>query len=752
MTVQTTTSRADYTGNGSTTAFTVPFYFLDNTHVLVIRTQISTGTATTLALTTDYTVSGAGVGSGGTVTCVTAPTTDQKISILRNVPLTQLTHYVDNDPFPAASHEKALDQLTMEIQQLQEAISRSIKISQNNTISSPEMNLSAAMRANMVIAFDSNGDISVTTAVGNWKGNWTSGAAYVQRDIIKDTSNGNIYICLTGHTSSGSQPISTNTDAAKWALLVDAATATTAATNAANSATAAASSASSASSSASSASTSASNASTSASNASTSATNAASSASSASTSATNAGSSATAAAASASAAAAAVQSALWRDVVFVTSANSPITIAQSDNGKLYCVDTSGGAVTVNLPTIASITTPFNVSVKKETGDANSITVNRGGTDTIDGSTSKVIGVAGSGATLIADADPSPDQWTAADFGATAGNMVKDTFSGNASTTNFTLSAAPASVNNVAVYIGGVRQTPTTDYTVSSTTLTFTSAPPTGTNNILVISGTTLSIGTPADGTVTTAKMVDGAVTAQKMASGAAASNLGFTPVNKAGDTLTGALNGAGDVSLASASTVAIGAAASNGVTITGTTTITAFDTIAAGAVRRLTFAAALTLTHNGTSLILPSGANITTAAGDVAEFVSLGSGNWRCFNYMKASGQAVVAPAAGVTNVATGNGLTGGPITSTGTISLDFYTGTTANNSSYPIGSYLLSAGNSVVMNASVSPLYTGGGGSPGFVYMGNPGGSPTSIAGTWRVRGTANSGCYGGVLLQRAA
>ena len=127
-------------------------------------------------------------------------------------------------------------------------------------------------------------------------------------------------------------------------------------------------------------------------------------------------------------------------------------------------------------------------------------------------------------------------------------------------------------------------------------------------------------------------------------------------VAKAGDTLIGALNEAHIATLASAATVAIGAATANTITITGTTTITAFDTIAAGAVRRLVFAGALTLTHNATSLILPSGASITTAAGDVAEFVSLGSGNWRCFNYMKANGQAVVAPAAGVTSFA---GLTG---------------------------------------------------------------------------------------------
>jgi hypothetical protein len=52
----------------------------------------------------------------------------------------------------------------------------------------------------------------------------------------------------------------------------------------------------------------------------------------------------------------------------------------------------------------------------------------------------------------------------------------------------------------------------------------------------------------------------------------------------------------------------------------------------------LVFAGALTFTHNATSLILPGGANITTAAGDVAWVESLGSGNWKCLVYMPAAG------------------------------------------------------------------------------------------------------------------
>lgn len=122
-----------------------------------------------------------------------------------------------------------------------------------------------------------------------------------------------------------------------------------------------------------------------------------------------------------------------------------------------------------------------------------------------------------------------------------------------------------------------------------------------------------------------------------------------------GGTLTSAINEAPIVTIASAATVNIGAAAANTISISGTTTITAFDTIASGALRRLHFQGALTLTHNGTSLILPTAANITTAAGDMAEFVSLGSGNWRCIGYERSDG---TTPALGPTSDPTFDTLT----------------------------------------------------------------------------------------------
>jgi hypothetical protein len=94
---------------------------------------------------------------------------------------------------------------------------------------------------------------------------------------------------------------------------------------------------------------------------------------------------------------------------------------------------------------------------------------------------------------------------------------------------------------------------------------------------------------------------------------------------------------AGWVDLASAGTTDIGAAGGQAVRITGTTTITSFGAVADGVTRKLRFAGSLTLTHNASSLMLPGGANIVTAADDRAEAVSLGGGNWIVTSYTPAT-------------------------------------------------------------------------------------------------------------------
>lgn len=95
----------------------------------------------------------------------------------------------------------------------------------------------------------------------------------------------------------------------------------------------------------------------------------------------------------------------------------------------------------------------------------------------------------------------------------------DYFSGNGSTTAFTLSIAPASVNSLSVQVSGVVQSPQT-YTVSGTTLTFSAAPPTGSSNIVVrhlgIAGIP---NTPSAGSVVTSSFASGAITSGLLPTG-----------------------------------------------------------------------------------------------------------------------------------------------------------------------------------------------------------------------------------------
>jgi hypothetical protein len=110
----------------------------------------------------------------------------------------------------------------------------------------------------------------------------------------------------------------------------------------------------------------------------------------------------------------------------------------------------------------------------------------------------------------------------------------------------------------------------------------------------------------------------------------------------AANTFTGVQRWAKGADVASAGALTLGTDG-NYFDITGTTSITSIATLGIGTWVRLHFDGALTLTHHATDLILPSGANITTAAGDEAEFIEYASGDWRCVSYTKASGQAVVS-------------------------------------------------------------------------------------------------------------
>lgn len=118
--------------------------------------------------------------------------------------------------------------------------------------------------------------------------------------------------------------------------------------------------------------------------------------------------------------------------------------------------------------------------------------------------------------------------------------------------------------------------------------------------------------------------------------GIADGGTGQTTANAALDSLT--VQG---TDIASAGTTNIAAATGLTVTITGSTTITAFGTAAAGVIRLLKFSGAPLLTYNATSLKLPGATNYQVVAGDVFIFESEGSGNWKCIGYTLISGVVI---------------------------------------------------------------------------------------------------------------
>jgi hypothetical protein len=161
MTVSTTTNKIRYSGTGSQYVFPYTFKIFADDDLEVILTSAA-GVDTVKTLTTHYTVSGAGSGSGGNVTMITAPASGEYLTVKRNLDILQETDYVENDPFPAESHENALDRLTMICQQLNEAVDRALKISIGSGLSDI---IFPPLVANEYLVVNAAGDGLETTAL-----------------------------------------------------------------------------------------------------------------------------------------------------------------------------------------------------------------------------------------------------------------------------------------------------------------------------------------------------------------------------------------------------------------------------------------------------------------------------------------------------------------------------------------------------------------------------------------------------------
>ncbi len=248
MTINSTLRKTSpFVGNGSASTFPFTFKVFTAAEIVVVKVATATSTETTLTLTTDYTVSlnpDQNGNPGGSITLVSGGVAQNlangfNLVITSAVQSLQGTDLTNQGGFYPEVINDALDKSVILHQQQQEIIDRSIKFSLTNTIGSLEISQDANARANKILGFDSQGEFQVAQELGVNRGDWASGLSYNIRDIVRDASNYNVYICKIAHTSSGSTPVKTNAGVANWDLLIDGELASVSATAAAASATAA---------------------------------------------------------------------------------------------------------------------------------------------------------------------------------------------------------------------------------------------------------------------------------------------------------------------------------------------------------------------------------------------------------------------------------------------------------------------------------------------------------------------------------
>ncbi|MHA1462019.1 MAG: hypothetical protein ACTSQ0_03015 [Candidatus Heimdallarchaeota archaeon] len=160
MTISVDTSKQQYNGDDLQVIFPYEFKIFDESEIYVELRQ-DDGTIVSQVLNTDFTTSNAS-GVGGNVVMIVPPATDETLTVYRLVDLLQETDYVENDPFKAETHEDALDKLTMQNQQQNITLDRSIKIpiTDSSTLNTELPDWET--RAGKYLGFDGNGGLIAT--------------------------------------------------------------------------------------------------------------------------------------------------------------------------------------------------------------------------------------------------------------------------------------------------------------------------------------------------------------------------------------------------------------------------------------------------------------------------------------------------------------------------------------------------------------------------------------------------------------
>jgi hypothetical protein len=224
MTIASATSKLQYNCNGSITEFSFPHKIFESSDLEVYLLDAD-GNETQLTETTDYSVdyaSGYDFTNGALIITEETYASGNKLTIKRVIPMTQETDLNENDNLPSDTLENSLDRAVMLAQQIAEELSRAILAPASEPSSSrfelPDIN----SRAGMLLAFDSVGAMIATQSIGIWRGNWSTGSGYNERDIIQDSSNYNLYMATGAYTSGAS--VSADVTNGDLSLILDAET------------------------------------------------------------------------------------------------------------------------------------------------------------------------------------------------------------------------------------------------------------------------------------------------------------------------------------------------------------------------------------------------------------------------------------------------------------------------------------------------------------------------------------------------